>query len=179
MSMRRLFLLLMAAGAIVPISAGPSWACSCAALPPKEHARIADVVFAGRAVAVDEGPQIAVAHFLVTDVYKGPRSGGRIVETSAHGPACGFDFVEGRRYTVFALRDGGALHTNLCTATTAGDIHPQRFGLDAGVPLEPPAPPGPLVLDRERWPWVAVAGGALAAGFAALIAVRRTGALEH
>ncbi|HEX2029984.1 MAG TPA: hypothetical protein VHL78_01090 [Actinomycetota bacterium] len=181
MGVRRVLVVVVVSGAAVALSAGPSWACTCVQYSPERHAKLADVIVAGRIDALTEGPQIDVAHLTVTDVYKGPRTGGWTVETAADGPACGYEFVEGRRYTVFgSVDDGtlkGTLHTSLCTATTAGDIDPHVFGLDPAVRLRKPPPPAPAPGEEDaatQWPWAAVAGGAVAGGLAALIAVRRT-----
>lgn len=139
-SVRRSLVALAAAVALVPISAGPSWACTCAQIPPKGHAKMAEVIVTGVVEVLTEGEQIDVAELAVTHVFKGPRTARLTVETSAQSSACGYDFVEGRGYTVFALLDGGSLHTNICTATTAGDIDAERFGLDSGVRVGQPAP---------------------------------------
>lgn len=173
--MRRVLMLLGITAVLVPITAGPSWACSCVQASPREHARMADVIVAGHVEELTEGAQIDVARLAVTDVYKGPRTSAWTVETAAEGPACGYDFVEGRRYTVFGSLDGGTLSTSLCTATTAGDIDPERFGLDSPERVQqPPAGREPDPPSGSRWPWAAVAGGAVAGAFAAALVVRRT-----
>lgn len=55
--------------------------------------------------------------FLVSKVIKGDVGQRVIVNSSSHLDDCGFNFLSGERYLVFATLENGALQTDRCTAT--------------------------------------------------------------
>ena len=171
---------------ILALSATPCWACSCVHQPPKAQAANADVIFTGRVIEAEDpfrfsGPRVQ-AKLAVEVLYKGDVGTVVVVETYRGGEAaCGLEFVEDERFTIFAFRnERGRLETNICSASTRGTIDPQRFGLSRGM-----APPGgirqpsggasengaaePIV------PWLAVGVVALAATATGIVLARRFG----
>jgi tissue inhibitor of metalloproteinase len=128
----------------IAATASPCWACSCAGATPKEHAKSADVVFTGRVKEIrggdsDDGTlgdDNLKVRFRVQKVYKGKARRTTTVRTNESGAACGYGFVEGKRYTVFAQKANGKLSTNLCSGTKRGGIDPDKYGLPEGYPPE-------------------------------------------
>jgi hypothetical protein len=135
--MKRLIVALVMAISGIAMAAPPCWACSCAPSTRKERANHADVVFFGRVRSItdDGGAAELRVRFRVRKVYKG-RNVDRfeVVRTASQEAACGFNFREGRRYTVFAFREDGRLSTNSCSGTKRGDIDPDNYGLPPGHP---------------------------------------------
>ncbi|WP_433369986.1 hypothetical protein [Streptosporangium sp. CA-115845] len=151
---RLLVVLLLLAGILV-IAPGTACACSCALLEPAEQVKGAAAVFTGTVVAARRvegdlfGPPPPVVYtFRADQIYKGKASAGFEVATNADSAACGYNFVTGSRYLVFAATGqsglltadpGVALNTSLCAgnllvgpgdaALRAGD------GLPSGEPL--------------------------------------------
>lgn len=89
---------------LVPLTANPAMACSCADATDKQQARRADAVFVGR---VDEAPIGGTsATFVVDEVYKGDVPTYVYVVTATGD--CGLAFVRGQTMAVFArYGDGG------------------------------------------------------------------------
>jgi hypothetical protein len=111
-------------------------ACSCTISPPPAEAlRRAQAVFAGEVVRVREPrPTLVrnrrgkvVAHrinlmaevrFKVTKVWKGIEKDTVMVGTMTGCCACGYGFVEGEQYLVYAYGDGrDGLTTSICSRT--------------------------------------------------------------
>ncbi len=125
---------------------GTAFACSCADRTPQERMRDADAVFTATAASVrvdekmlDGGQVTAALH--ADHVYKGASSREIEVVTQAQSAACGFDFVVGRRYLIFARSAEAGLTTTLCSGNRdvpAGD-RPLRPSAqtDGFAPLEP------------------------------------------
>jgi hypothetical protein len=108
---RVLVVLILAGSALAFTAARPAWACSCGDNPdPLESAEAA---FTGIATDVDRpwstGGTVTVT-FEVESMAKGEVGRQAELTTSSQGPACGYEFVEGHRYRVYA-RDGA---TNSC-----------------------------------------------------------------
>lgn len=168
--MRRTLIILSLAASMVPLGALPSWACSCAGLSRPELGELAEVVFAGQVLSVDQGDQLDVAEVGTDVVHKGKAHATQSVSTASQSPACGVDFQEDQRYTVFATRDGGTLHTNLCSGTRRGDIDPDRFGLHGGRLL---ARSDRIVHQRDWSPEVWAAAGLALMTLAGAILLRK------
>jgi hypothetical protein len=177
------------AGGFLLFSAVPCWACSCVAQPPKAQADDADAIFTGRVIDAEDpfrfsGPRVQ-ANLAVEVLYKGEVGSEALVETLPGGSAaCGVEFVEGERFTVFAFwNERGRLETNICSASTVGSIDPARFGLPRGtvVPGGVREPPGAVGTQPDTepapfWPPIAVVAGAVAiigVGLAVAIRFRR------
>lgn len=102
------------------------------------------MIFTGRVVAVaggdsDDGTlgdDNLRVRFRVKKVYKGKARRATTVRTNESEAACGYGFVEGKRYTVFAQKAKRKLSTNLCSGTKRGGINPDKYGLPEGYPPE-------------------------------------------
>lgn len=130
---------------------GVCLACSCLVATDEEHFARADVVFTGHAVerrdANAGNPFQSSADpvhwtFDTGSVQKGAVDGDAVVSTPRNEASCGFTFVEGRRYQVFANRaEDGSLETGLCSGTRE-----LAAGETPYVPAQqtpPPVPPAP------------------------------------
>ncbi|GAA1657297.1 hypothetical protein GCM10009733_063720 [Nonomuraea maheshkhaliensis] len=111
------------ATALFLVTAGPATAasgCSCAIPKPRQQVSGATAVFSATVtdVRVDEpvlnGGSVT-ASLRADHVYKGTPTAEFKVITKAEGPACGYKFVEGARYLVFARSRGSELSTSLCS----------------------------------------------------------------
>ena len=122
--------LLLAISLCFPPSAPPSSMCSCLIRPGPDSARglaalrIADVVFVGKvASVVDTTQSTGIPHFLrvtfmVQQAWKGHVAKSITVLTGAGGGDCGFEFVVGTQYLVFAMAEAtGVIHTRACSPT--------------------------------------------------------------
>ncbi|MEV0313986.1 hypothetical protein [Nonomuraea fuscirosea] len=125
------------ATALFLVSAGPVTAaagCSCAIRTPKQQVSEATAVFTATVtdVRVDE-PMLnggtVTARLRGDHVYKGTPNAEVEVFTKAQGAACGYEFVKGARYLVFARTRDSGLATTMCSGNRrlpAGD-HPLRL----------------------------------------------------
>ncbi|MEU0569804.1 hypothetical protein ABZ297_31115 [Nonomuraea sp. NPDC005983] len=101
-------------------TAGARAACSCATPTAKQRVEEATAVFTATAtdVRVDE-PTLNGGSLTATlradHVYKGDLNAEFEVFTRVEGPACGYRFVKGGRYLVFASAQGSGLVTTLCS----------------------------------------------------------------
>jgi len=104
----------------------PAHACSCAEAPAPEIAlRESDAVFSGIVLSVRETRNGVVRSsadpvevtFRVTEVWKGIGTDKVTVRTAASTASCGFGFVEGMPYIVYARETNLGLSTGLCTRT--------------------------------------------------------------
>ncbi len=132
-------------------------ACSCALGSEEEFFDNADFIFIGVVTEVDKsfslggGGDVKV-DFVVEEVAKGESAGEVTLTTASDGAACGYDFLVGQRFKVFAHNGS----TGLCSGNRALGVAPE-------VPVHKPFPIGP----------VAVGGGALVAGVIAFVLHRR------
>ena len=143
--LRRTLIVIFLAVMAVPVVASPCWACSCAVSEnPEETRRMqaesADLIFTGIATSqriVDPAPddgftgdEVVYTRFRVRKTYKGHPGRWVTVLTANNEAACGYNFTEGERYTVFAYEENDRYHTNICSGTQRGGINPERYGLD-------------------------------------------------
>lgn len=104
----------------LPVAAGPAWACSCATdFDPLERSELA---FVGVVEDVDGSwtSREVNVEFAVDSVVKGDAGESVTLVTSEDSASCGYEFVEGSRYRVYA-NDG---ETSLCDGNellAAGD----------------------------------------------------------
>ncbi|MFC4066019.1 hypothetical protein [Actinoplanes subglobosus] len=100
--LRRVLVLLLLVLAPIPVAARPAWACSCGDNPnPIERAEVA---FVGVADDVDPdwfGSQVEV-NFAVESVLKGAPGRSVTLVTMKDSASCGYEFVEGGKYRVYA-----------------------------------------------------------------------------
>ncbi len=179
--LRSIMAVLLVSGLGVLTVASPACACSCRELSAQEAFDIADAVFVGRVVEIDEpgfGPVTGSADpvtlvFEVGDVYKGVVPANAHVTTARSSASCGFEPVAGKRYLIYVHEDeAGAWSTTLCSRN-------QELPAAGGVPgdLVPvaryePAPPVDYPADRWWLPYTIGAGAALLAGLGIVFAVR-------
>jgi len=122
--------LFLAISLCFPPSAPPSSMCSCLMRPGPDSARgvaalrTADVVFVGKVTSVVDTtqptgiPHFRRATFTVQQAWKGPVAKSITVLTGAGGGDCGFEFVVGSQYLVFAMAEAsGVIHTRACAPT--------------------------------------------------------------
>lgn len=143
--LKRTLIVIFLAVMAVPVVASPCWACSCAttgdrAADRRAQAENADLVFTGIAKSqriVDPNPndgytgnEEVYTRFRVRRTYKGHPGRFVTVVTASNGAACGYDFKEGDRYTVFAYEEKDGFHTDLCSGTKRGRIDPDNYGFD-------------------------------------------------
>ncbi|MGH2472584.1 MAG: hypothetical protein ACRDG6_09310 [Candidatus Limnocylindria bacterium] len=131
---------LAAISAALAYAPSTAFACSCVPFTKPESARQATLVFTGTVTRVDvhSGPLVfstmdpVEVAFEVETVYKGSPAKTTTVFTAAGDSSCGYEFVSGRRYTVFAWLLEGKLHAGLCQGNVEGAIDPQSYLLGAG-----------------------------------------------
>jgi hypothetical protein len=108
---RTLVILILAGSALVFTAVRPAWACSCGS--NDDPLGSSEMAFTGVATDVDRpwqtGGTVTVT-FDVESAEKGEPGRTTEVTTSSEGPACGYEFIEGHRYRVYA--QAGA--TNSC-----------------------------------------------------------------
>ena len=132
--MKRILLAVCLAASMVPLSASPASACSCAFTTPEEYGENARVVFTGRVRSIERNDSELRVRFLVKTVYKGQVDRRVTVVTASDSAACGCSFRDGVRYTVFGTRRSEPVPTNLCSGTKKGGINPEEYGLPPGHP---------------------------------------------
>ena len=97
-------------------------ACSCVGgIPMCESYWRTDAVFAGEAIDIATSESGGLlrrrVRFRVDDVYRGAAAREIDVFTGTGGGDCGFHFIVGRKYLVFANSFGGRLSTGICSRT--------------------------------------------------------------
>ena len=122
-------LLAVIAVAALHISARPAHACSCIPpRPPLEALERADAVFSGDVISISEpkglfGSWLAsstdpvTVEFRVNSVWKGEIYETMFIETAWSSASCGFEFVQGEQYIVYAREDW----VSLCSRTRSLD----------------------------------------------------------
>ena len=120
---------LMIAAAICMLELGASDAArSCTCIPPQPPPQAfaeVDAVFTGKVTAFEELEssqfpdfRLRLAHVEVIKIWKGNHSSADSVFTALHSAACGYDFLVGEEYLIYAYEDqDGTLHTTICTRT--------------------------------------------------------------
>lgn len=119
--------ILMIAASLFILSAESAQACSCMPATPEQHFESANTVFSGRVVNVittrrnRRSPQFSFPQtrvtFEVSEVWKGRERRRLMVMTSDSSASCGFNFVEGESYLVYASQSENRLTTSLCSGT--------------------------------------------------------------
>ena len=110
-----------------------AYACSCMMpAPPLEAMANSDAVFAGKVVRIDtqEGAITSSADpikitFEVSRVWKGEQNSAIALATARDSASCGYPFMVGEEYLVYANSSETGLTTGLCSRTmplsTAGE----------------------------------------------------------
>ncbi len=116
-----LFGILVACGTV-------AYACSCAPPPPpKESLEAASAVFSGKVLKIEDAGEFERAVTLeVKSIWKGVAAKTVTIRTASDGAICGYSFVKGKSYLVYAreIKQGEGdeaeklLTTNICSRTT-------------------------------------------------------------
>jgi hypothetical protein len=115
---------------------GVAVVCACSCLPaatPKEALAQADAVFAGTVASIEDLRQSTAdpnftpiekkVTFRVSQTWKGKSAADLVVRTASNSAECGYHFVVGSNYVVYANLPGGIsgratnLYTTICTRT--------------------------------------------------------------
>jgi hypothetical protein len=150
-----------AAALIVLGGAQAAGACSIVTPGPSEQELLdqADVVFQGVALTSEDPNAGAPVHssgdpiawtFTVEQVVKGVASATQQVTTARSGATCGFTFVEGHRYVVYARAVGGVLSTSLFSGTREGVIGVTTTTATTPPPDSAAPPPFPTTTLARR-----------------------------
>ncbi|MBA4496027.1 hypothetical protein ACFO25_15705 [Paenactinomyces guangxiensis] len=101
----------------------PVHACSCVVPGPlEEELAESSAVFSGKVIRIDENKAKLKKEvvFKVNEIWKGVNETQIVVETPNQSGACGFDFVEGQEFLVYARANAdGKLKTTICSRTKA------------------------------------------------------------
>lgn len=142
-------------GALVGPSS-PACACSCAGpVSPEQAAEQVDAVFVGVVRKIDRPWRLFGSSadpvwvtVDVSEVHKGDLPATVRVATASESASCGYEFVEGRRYLIFARGGADELSTGLCDGNR--DL---AYESDPFSPGRPPRPvdsrsdsPGPWLI---------------------------------
>jgi hypothetical protein len=128
--------IIVALGALTISSHVPAaWACSCLERPQPEQVAVSDVVVTG--VVVDARPRLwrhdGEWVIDVEEVWKGAPPDPVAVRTNKYGASCGWHFVIGSRYKIYASARGDTLYTSLCSGNdlvaTGPGLSPARPSL--------------------------------------------------
>ncbi|HVL88644.1 MAG TPA: hypothetical protein VM841_00270 [Actinomycetota bacterium] len=158
--MRKILVTAVLAGAFWLGGSLPVWACSCAGSGPPVHFDHADAVFVaslenrrdpnGDQTIISSADPIDYEMY-VESVQKGDVAEQVVVRSARNGASCGFTFVRGIRYQIFARQDGDRFLTSLCEGTAVlgaqvyepnGSDGPARTGLSGEVGPPPGEAPG-------------------------------------
>ena len=116
------FLLILSA--IVIFAQNELRACSCVPPPPPSEAfENSETVFMAMVTSFKRaGEYRRVAKLTLLTLWKGEKALTGEIFTGLNCADCGFDFVVGKTYVIYAYRgDDGALRTNICTRTASLD----------------------------------------------------------
>lgn len=124
---RRIVLTILAtitfALAVLAHPPGRAFACSCVpSPPPAEAAGQSQAVFSGTVVTVGTQPagqagMPVLVTFDLKETWKGPNGPQLTLGTSGSSASCGYEFVTGEEYLVYATIQDGQLTTSLCSRT--------------------------------------------------------------
>ena len=162
-------------------------ACSCMKLTPSEGLTSSHAVFTGEVTKIEKNEATRFGGLEVTlrvkRVWKGEPKEEIKVHTAASSAACGYTFVKGTTYLVYAVRDeADPMRVSLCSRTAPEDQakedldflgkpkHTFEMGRksrhgEANLKDNCSVARGPI--DPRRWGWLALMGLGLA------LAVRR------
>ena len=151
------------------------FACSCIAPgPPDQALGESAAVFSGQVATIGRGQALGPSDmvqvtFSVARVWKGPEEATVTVSTAGSSASCGFEFVEGQEYLVYARTVEGRLEASLCSRTAqlamAGEDLAALGEGRAPAPASDGGAPAPLpttgTTAAGSWLPAATAGGAL------------------
>jgi hypothetical protein len=149
-----------------------AFACSCLPpSPPLESMAGSDAVFAGKVVLVEEGSGAIISSadpikvvFEVSRVWKGEEKADIALTTARDSASCGYDFMVGGEYLVYANNSETGLTTGLCSRTMPLSMAGEDLAA-LGEGVVPPAAPASA---SSPLPWV-LAISAVVLGLALLV----------
>jgi Tissue inhibitor of metalloproteinase len=121
-----MLLILLISFLMLLIPATPTYACSCASLPPAdENLARKTAVFAGKVVSIKNANfsifkssadpvQVTLE---VSEVWKGPAQQKIVITTAESSASCGYNFDLNSEYLVYAHGENNQLSTGLCEGT--------------------------------------------------------------
>jgi hypothetical protein len=140
---RRFLLTILAAltfgAAVIAHPPGQAYACSCVQPgPPAEAAAQSEAVFLGTVAGTTPQANGVLVTFDVESVWKGPNGPQLTLGTAGSSASCGYEFVPGEKYIVYASAQEGQLATGLCTRTAlAADAADDLAALGEGQAPNP------------------------------------------
>jgi hypothetical protein len=164
-------------------------ACSCAAPDNSAQAILADrdqadAVFQGKVHSIaGSGTEDRTASFEVSGIWKGDSVRNVDITTAGSDSTCGYVFLEGSEYLVFAYlsTSDGKLHARSCTRTVPLSSATEELAA-LGAPAEPPPIDPPVAATgcaAARGSTTADRAPAAALIFAFALALSRTCALRR
>lgn len=126
----------------------PAAACSCVDPGSVEESQVrSDAIFEGTVTSVksstgllsSSSAKAVKASFQVNEVWKGLVTPTIEIITTGGSDSCGYEFVEGERYLVYATATGKALEVNLCSKTVLHSKADEQF-IALGSGSLPPQP---------------------------------------
>jgi len=113
---------------LLNIAPTKSYACSCAAPGPAQNElERSDAVFKGEVIGVVDAKENSalqssadsIAFIIkVDEIWKGINQTEVVVYTERDSASCGFNFMEGHEYLIYASKSEGDLRVSLCSRTT-------------------------------------------------------------
>ncbi len=119
--------IVLIAASILVLTSNAASACICFPTTPKKSFRNSRAVFAGKVIDImaqsdrNRETSDSLARFKVTfevsKVWKGQVEQQQVVLSSESSPGCGYSFVKGEEYLVYASGEELAIQTEWCNAT--------------------------------------------------------------
>jgi hypothetical protein len=108
--------------ASLPLVSTSLFACSCAYIGPACHAAWSqgvDAILLGQVEKIEASslPGMNKVTVAAEEVYRGTAAKSIDVYTASASESCGYSFLKGERYVIFAWSSGGRLMVSLCSAT--------------------------------------------------------------
>ena len=113
---------------LLNIAPTKSYTCSCAAPGPvQDELERSDAVFKGEVIGVVDAKENStlqssadpIAFIIkVDEIWKGIDQTEVVIYTERDSASCGFNFIEGHEYLIYASKSEGDLHVSLCSRTT-------------------------------------------------------------
>ena len=159
-------------------------ACSCMRLTPSEGLTSSHAVFTGEVTKIEKNEATRFGGLEVTlrvkRVWKGELGEEVKVHTAASSAACGYTFVKGTTYLVYAVRDeADPMRVSLCSRTAPEDqakedldflgkpkqtFDVRRKSRHGEANMKDNCSVASAPVDGDRWAWLALMGVGLALG---------------
>lgn len=100
--------------------------CECQRmLSIEEEMARSDLIFSGEVTRIDPSERDSEIVFRPSSIWKGSKTDLIALRTTNPGRACGFEFMKGRQYLVYASVDDTGFRTSTCTRTK-----PEEYAYD-------------------------------------------------